>query len=70
MIGKTGKSVTNRFSLARSAYRRMREKRGTGIFTHKERIYYLCAQGWKNAFDKEPEKYLSGEKLGRKGKRI
>ena len=47
----------------------VREKRATGIFTHKERIYYLCAQGWKNAFDKEPEKYLSGEKLGRKGKK-
>ena len=48
----------------------MRENRATGIFMNKERIYYLCAQGWKNAFDKEPEKYLSGEKLGRKGKRI
>ncbi|MFC1873330.1 YHS domain-containing protein [Chloroflexota bacterium] len=24
--------------------------------------YYFCAQGCKKAFDKEPGKYLSGEK--------
>lgn len=38
------------------------EKRATATSTYKEKTYYFCAKGCKAAFDKEPEKYLSGEK--------
>ncbi|MFQ5886921.1 MAG: YHS domain-containing protein [Anaerolineae bacterium] len=28
---------------------------------YKGKVYYLCAQGCKVAFQKDPEKYLGGE---------
>lgn len=31
------------------------------------KIYYFCAPGCKNSFDKDPEKYLSGEGDGEHG---
>lgn len=38
------------------------EKRATATSTHAGKTYFFCAKGCKAAFDKEPEKYLSGEK--------
>lgn len=31
------------------------------------KTYYFCAPGCKNSFDKDPEKYLSGEGDGEHG---
>ncbi|MDP2604969.1 MAG: YHS domain-containing protein [Deltaproteobacteria bacterium] len=36
------------------------EKKAVATSTREGETYYFCAQGCKNAFDKEPEKYLSG----------
>ena len=36
------------------------EKKAVATSTHEGKTYYFCAQWCKNAFDKEPEKYLSG----------
>jgi YHS domain-containing protein len=38
------------------------EKRAAATSTYNGKTYYFCAKGCKIAFDKEPEKYLSGEK--------
>jgi len=38
------------------------EKKAEATSTYQENTYYFCAKGCKVAFDKEPEKYLSGEK--------
>jgi len=35
------------------------EKKAAATSTHDGKTYYFCAKGCKNAFDKEPEKYLS-----------
>ncbi len=35
------------------------EKKTAATSIYKGQIYYFCAKGCKNAFDKEPEKYLS-----------
>jgi YHS domain-containing protein len=35
------------------------EKEAAATSTYKDKTYYFCAVGCKNAFDKEPEKYLS-----------
>ena len=37
------------------------DKRAAATSIYKENTYYFCAKGCKIAFDKEPEKYLSGE---------
>ena len=34
------------------------EKKAAATSTHEGKTYYFCAKGCKNAFDKEPEKYL------------
>jgi YHS domain-containing protein len=36
------------------------EKKAVATSTHEGKTYYFCAQGCKNAFDKEPEQFLSG----------
>jgi len=38
------------------------EKRAAATSTYQEKTYYFCAKGCKIAFDKEPEKYVGGEK--------
>lgn len=38
------------------------EKKAAATSAYKGKTYYFCAQGCKAAFDKEPEKYLKGEK--------
>ena len=38
------------------------EKRSSVTSMYGGKAYYFCAKGCKIAFDKEPEKYLSGEK--------
>ncbi len=37
------------------------EKSAVATSEYKEQTYYFCARGCKVAFDKNPEKYLSGE---------
>ena len=37
------------------------EKTAAGQSEYKGTTYYFCSPGCKQAFDKEPEKYLSGE---------
>jgi YHS domain-containing protein len=37
------------------------EKTAVGKSEYKGKTYYFCAPGCKSAFDKDPEKYLSGE---------
>jgi YHS domain-containing protein len=37
------------------------EKSAAGKSEYKGKTYYFCAPGCKTAFDKDPEKYLSGE---------
>jgi YHS domain-containing protein len=37
------------------------EKSAAGKSEYKGKTYYFCAPGCKSAFDKDPEKYLSGE---------
>ena len=36
------------------------EKKAEATSTYKNQTYYFCAKGCKAAFDKRPEKYLSG----------
>ena len=36
------------------------EKKAAATATHEGKTYYFCAKGCKNAFDKEPQKYLGG----------
>jgi YHS domain-containing protein len=36
------------------------EKSAAGKSEYKGKTYYFCAPGCKTAFDKDPEKYLSG----------
>lgn len=38
------------------------EQKAQATSTYKGQTYYFCAKGCKITFDKEPEKYLSGEK--------
>ncbi len=38
------------------------EKKAAGTSTHKGQTYYFCAKGCKNAFDKDPDKYLNSGK--------
>jgi len=38
------------------------EKKAAATSTHEDQTYYFCAKGCKNTFDKEPGKYLGGEK--------
>ncbi len=38
------------------------EQKAAATSTYKGTTYYFCAKGCKIAFDKEPEKFLSGEK--------
>lgn len=33
---------------------------------YKGKTYYFCAQGWKKAFESEPEKYLKSAGMGEK----
>ncbi len=37
------------------------EKTAAGKSEYKGKTYYFCAPGCKASFDKDPEKYLSGE---------
>lgn len=37
------------------------EKTAAATSEYKGQTYYFCALGCKKAFDKEPEKYVSGE---------
>ena len=37
------------------------EKTAAAKSEYKGKTYYFCAPGCKSAFDKDPEKYLSGE---------
>ena len=34
------------------------ESKAAAKYDHKGKTYYFCAQGCKQAFEKEPEKYL------------
>ncbi len=34
------------------------EKKAAATSTYKGQTYYFCGKGCKNAFDKEPDKYL------------
>ena len=34
--------------------------RAAAVSTYRGRTYYFCAVGCKQAFDREPEKYLAG----------
>ncbi len=36
------------------------EKKAAATSVYKEKTYYFCAKGCKEAFDKEPEKYVKG----------
>jgi len=36
-------------------------KRAAAQSTHKDRTYYFCAVSCKQKFDREPEKYLTGD---------
>jgi YHS domain-containing protein len=38
------------------------EKRAAATSAYNNKTYYFCAKGCKIAFDKEPEKYVGGEK--------
>ncbi len=38
------------------------EKKAAATSIHNGQTYYFCAKGCKNAFDKEPGKYLGGER--------
>jgi len=38
-----------------------------GSVTYKGETYYFCAPGCKQAFEKEPEKYVGQEKAGHEG---
>ena len=38
------------------------EATAPAVSEYKGKKYYFCAVGCKKAFDKEPEKYLGGEK--------
>ncbi|HZD41056.1 MAG TPA: YHS domain-containing protein [Terriglobales bacterium] len=38
------------------------ETKAAATSTHEGKTYYFCAKGCKNAFDKDPAKFLSGEK--------
>lgn len=40
------------------------EKTAAGKSEYKGKTYYFCAPGCKASFDKDPEKYLSGEGSG------
>ncbi len=37
------------------------EKSAEATYEYKGKTYYFCAPGCKAAFEKDPEKYLSGE---------
>jgi YHS domain-containing protein len=37
------------------------EEKATATSEYKGKTYYFCAPGCKASFDKDPEKYLSGE---------
>lgn len=39
------------------------ENKAAATSAHEGQTYYFCAKGCKNAFDKDPGKYL-GEKVG------
>lgn len=36
------------------------EKKAAATATHQGKTYYFCAVGCKNAFEKNPQKYLGG----------
>jgi len=38
------------------------EKKAAARSEYKGKTYYFCAPGCKTAFDKDPEKYLKGER--------
>ena len=38
------------------------EKKAAATSTYKETTYYFCAKGCKAVFDKDPDRYLRGEK--------
>jgi YHS domain-containing protein len=38
------------------------ETKAAATSDYQGKTYYFCAKGCKVAFDKDPEKYLSGEK--------
>ena len=40
---------------------KVEERDAAGESTYQENTYYFCSQGCKDAFDKNPEKYLSKE---------
>ncbi len=37
------------------------EKKAAGVSTYEGKTYYFCSRGCKQAFDKDPKKYLSGK---------
>lgn len=37
------------------------EKKAAATASHQGKTYYFCAAGCKNAFDKDPQKYLAGQ---------
>jgi len=37
------------------------------VSTHKGQLYYFCAEGCRQAFEKNPQKYLKGNSPKRKG---
>jgi YHS domain-containing protein len=39
------------------------EKTAAATSEYKGKTYYFCAPGCKKAFDADPEKYVSGEKV-------
>jgi len=38
------------------------EKKATAKLEYKGKMYYFCARGCKEAFEKEPEKYVKSPK--------
>lgn len=43
------------------------EKKAAATATHQGKTYYFCAVGCKNAFEKNPQKYLGGQAAGHGG---